>query len=532
MIVAKNSPNPEVNTSGDRWSTRLLRMLAGVLLCARPVVAAVVPAGFQDIPIAQGFTSPTTLTALPDGRVLVLQQNGIIRMIKNDSLLSTPFWNVPNADSSFECGCLGITSDPNFSANHYIYVYCTTNPGPANRVFRATEANDVVVSGSVRTIFTLPNLPGSTRWHMGGALRFALDGKLHVAVGNHEDTPRNPSNAQNLSNPFGKILRINPNGTVPSDNPYFSVPGAYQAIYAHGFRNPFAFDINPVNGRMFVGDVGQSAWEEVDEGLRGANYGWPYFEGNSQRISPPSGFNHTPPLYTYSHSEGCSVTGVAAYNPPNPQFPSQYHGKVFYEEYCHGYMRVLDPNTRVVSDFATGMRNPTNMVVAPNGALYYVEHGRGLSKIVYTGSQPPRISQHPHSLTVALGARATFTVTAEGATSYQWLRNGGDIAGATSTTYSIASTTLQDNGARFSVRVNKASGGVTSNEATLTVSTNAFPVARIDLPVPNLQSTPGQIIAFAGGAADAENGTLSGDALTWQIDYHHDQHASGVDHHR
>ena len=156
-------------------------LLAGFALSAG---AATVPVGFNDRQIATGFTSPTALTVLPDGRVLAMQQNGIIRIIKGDVLLAANFWGVPNVDSTNERGCLGIVPDPQFATNHFVYVYCTITNGTAsnNRIIRVTEANDTIVANSATTIFQLPNVPTATRWHMGGALKFAPDGKLYVAV--------------------------------------------------------------------------------------------------------------------------------------------------------------------------------------------------------------------------------------------------------------------------------------------------------------------------------------------------------------
>ena len=232
-----------------------------MLFILRQAGAASVPDGFVDTQVAGGLNSPTAVTVLPDRRVLVVQQNGIIRIIKDDSMLSANFHTVQKVDSYAERGCLGITNDPAFAANHWVYIYCTITDGKNsfNRILRVTEANDKAVAGSEQAILTLPDVPPGTQWHMGGALRFGTDGKLYVAVGNHEDTkqPAASSNSQNLSNPFGKILRINADGTIPPDNPYVNTPGAYPANFNLGLRNPFTFDIrrNP-NPHVGFGGTG------------------------------------------------------------------------------------------------------------------------------------------------------------------------------------------------------------------------------------------------------------------------------------
>ena len=227
-------------------------------------VAVSVPTGFTDTQLAEGLRSPTALTILPDGRILVMQQDGVVRVIKDDTLLPTAFYAVDNVDSYAERGCLGITSDPNFVVNHFVYLYCTLKDGTDsfNRVLRVTEADDRAVVGSEQVIHTLPKVPSGTRWHMGGALRFGGDGKLYVAVGGHEDLWVSPgaSYSQNLANPFGKILRLNADGTIPEDNPYVTKPGAYAANFNLGLRNPFAFDIQPGTGLMYINDVGAGSW--------------------------------------------------------------------------------------------------------------------------------------------------------------------------------------------------------------------------------------------------------------------------------
>src|SRR5262249_35250174 len=397
------------------------------------------------------------MAVLPDGRVLVTQQDGQVKIIKADRMLSTNFYTVQNVDTFFERGCLGITTDPNFTSNHFVYIYFTRQNGTTshNRILRVTEADDAAVAGSERVIFDLPNVPGSTKWHMGGALHFGTDGKLYVAVGNHEDNPQPPStsNSQNLSNPFGKILRINADGTIPSDNPFFNTAGAFQAIYCLGLRNPFTFAIQPGTGLMFINDVGQGSFEEIDSGQRGGNYGGPAVEGNG------SDSRFINPAFAYSHSVGCAITGGVFYNPSSAQFPASFVGKYLFADFCAGTIRVLDPANNSASSFVTGISFPVNIDIAPDGSLYYLARnqqtgtpnpgGGTVGKITFTGSQAPRITRHPESQTIFLGDPVTFTVAADGATGFQWQRNGSNISGATSSSFTIASTALSDNGARF-----------------------------------------------------------------------------------
>ncbi len=517
----------------NRW--RAGAWLAALLLAAGVAQAASVPAGFNDRQVATGLTSPTSMAVMPDGRVLVVQQNGVVRIIKNDVMLATPFFTAPNVDSSNERGCLGAVPDPAFANNRFVYLYCTTRVGTVarNRVLRVTEANDVVVAGSERVIFELPDVPSATKWHMGGAMRFGTDGKLYVAVGNHEDSPQPvaSSTSQNLASAFGKILRINADGTVPSDNPFFTTPSnAYKAVWALGFRNPFVLDIQPGTGLTYIGDVGQGSWEEVNRGQAGGNYGWPAVEGSS------SNTNYLNPVYAYSHSEGCSITGTAFYNPTTAQFGASYVGRFFFADFCNGAIKYFNPSTpNTVTTFASGIGNPTNIGVAPSGAMYYLARNQAtgtpspgagtVGKITFTGSQAPRITQQPQSQTVYVGTAATFAAAADGATGFQWQRNGANISGATSGSYTLATTTVNDTGARFRAVASNSFGSVTTDEATLTVTTNRSPTARIDTPSATTGFASGDIISYSGVGTDPEDGNLAGANLTWKVDFQHDTHA-------
>jgi glucose/arabinose dehydrogenase len=345
--------------------------LLGLMALGTHALAANVPVGFVDRQVAANLLSPTAIASLPDDRLLVIQQNGVIRLIKNNALLSNNFHTFPKVDFRHERGCMGGVADPNFATNHYVYFYCSiyVDGASRNRVLRVTENSDGVTPGSERVIFELADIPDATHWHMGGAMRFGTDGKLYISVGNHEDSPQPVATAfsQNLASPFGKVLRINADGTIPSDNPFYNRSGANQAIYMLGLRNPFVMDIQPTTGMLVVGDVGQHSWEEINKGQAGGNYGWPSAEG------PSNDARFVNPLYAYGHHLGCAITGVQFYNPPSTQFPSQYVGKLFYADFCNSQIKYLDPNApNVVNTFASNMTNLTNLALSANGSLYYL----------------------------------------------------------------------------------------------------------------------------------------------------------------
>lgn len=343
-----------------------------ILLCiVASSPAATLPAGFTETLVSSGLSSPTAFAFAPDGRLFVCQQGGQLRVIKNGSLLPTPFVTIP-VDSSGERGLLGVTFDPNFASNQFVYVYYTVNTTPRfNRVSRFTANGDVAAAASEVLILRLDNLSSATN-HNGGSIHFGPDGKLYIAAGENA----NSSNSQTLTNVLGKILRLNADGTIPSDNPFFgTTSGNNRAIFALGLRNPFTFTFQAGTGRMFINDVGESTWEEINDGIAASNYGWPTTEGFTANPSFRS------PLFEYGHGSsattGCAITGGAFYNPTINRYPPQYTGQYFFADFCGGWIRVFDPASAQAAAFATGVSNPVDLTTGPDGNLYYLARGAG-----------------------------------------------------------------------------------------------------------------------------------------------------------
>ena len=500
-------------------------VLTFAMLTSLPIAGTTLPSGFAETIVASGLASPTAMQLAPDGRIFVTEQAGRLRVIRNGTLLSTPFLTL-TVDSSGERGLLGVTFDPNFGTNRFVYVYYTaTTPNVHNRVSRFTANGDVAVAGSEVVILDLDPLSNATN-HNGGAIHFGEDGKLYVAVGDNA----NGSNSQSFTNRLGKILRLNADGSIPADNPFYGqAAGVNRSIWALGLRNPYTFAIESITARMFINDVGQSTWEEINEGVAGSNYGWPITEG------PTSNASFRSPVYAYQHvagvPTGCAITGGAFYNPLTTfQFPASYDGDYFFADYCGGWIYRLETSTFTATQFATGIAAPVDLKVSDDGRLYYLARGgggaTGIVAMITYASAPPTITAHPSNLAVAVGQSATFSVTASGSLplTYQWQRSGVNIAGATSASYTIPSAQVSDTGARFRVVVTNSFGSVTSNEATLTVTSNSAPIAAITQPVTGSLYSGGQTITFAGTGTDAEDGSLPASAFTWEVVFHHDTH--------
>lgn len=309
-----------------------------------------------------------------------------MRVIKNGNVLPTPFLNL-TVDASGERGLIGLAFDPNFATNQYLYVYYTVPTSGTvtvhNRVSRFTANGDVVQAGSELILLELDPLSGATN-HNGGSLAFRPDGKLYIAVGDNANT----SYPQSLTNHLGKVLRINADGSTPSDNPFPTGNAAQRRIWAYGLRNPYTLAVQPGTGRLFVNDVGQSAWEEInDASTGGLNFGWPTAEGNS---SNPA---FTNPIYAYPHGggdgNGCAITGGTFYNPTTTAYPTSYVGKYFFQDFCNGWINVLDVSATpaVRASFATGTPGQDlSITLAPDNYLYYASRPAGdVYRINYPG---------------------------------------------------------------------------------------------------------------------------------------------------
>lgn len=389
---------------------RIPAVILALLLFAVPTAtgvpgaaAAILPTGFTESSVT-GLSAPTAMELAPDGRIFVTQQGGALRVIKNGALLAAPFASL-NVDSSGERGLLGVAFDPAFASNQFVYVYYTVPGSPAhNRVSRFTASGDVALPGSEVVILELENLSTATN-HNGGAIHFGPDGKLYVAVGDNA----NRDNSQLLTNRLGKILRINADGTIPADNPFFnSATGVNRSIWALGLRNPFTFAFQPGTTRMYINDVGQSTWDEVNEGVPGANYGWPASEG------PTTTPGHRTPVFAYgpgsTTTTGCAITGAAFYNPATPTFPTFYSGRYFFADLCNGWIRSLNPaSIPSATDpasaplFATGFSAPVDLKVTPAGSLLVLSRGTGSVTEIKFQATGGTVVKHPAATTVSAG---------------------------------------------------------------------------------------------------------------------------------
>ncbi|MEO5568974.1 MAG: PQQ-dependent sugar dehydrogenase, partial [Gemmatimonadaceae bacterium] len=338
--------------------------------------AVAVPAGFTIAPFVSGFSDILTASAIAaDGRMFVCEQSGKLRVVKNGVLLPEPAISVAALHDG-EQGLIGVALHPGFATNHYVYLYYTTAAGGAhNRIVRYTLTGDVAIAGSESVLVEFPPL-GAPK-HNGGMMVFGGDGKLYVAVGDNTDGP----NSQSLETTFGKMLRFNSDGSIPSDNPFYTqTSGLNRAIWARGLRNPFSFAIEPGTGRMLINDVGAATWEEINLGRAGANYGWPASEG------PTASPAFDTPLLAVRHEdsptlfEASAIVGAAFYQPTAASFGAEYVGSYFFADYVYKWIYRLDPTTGKANAFARVSAFPTGLLVGHDGALYIL-NGTAIDRV-------------------------------------------------------------------------------------------------------------------------------------------------------
>jgi glucose/arabinose dehydrogenase len=331
----------------------------------------------------EGLTGATAFAQAPDGRFFVAQQGGALRVIKDGQLLPTPFLQVAVAPGR-ERGLIGVALHPQFDTNGWVYVHYTTpENGAHNRVSRFTANGDVASAGSEVMILDLPALSSAPN-HNGGALHFGADGKLYIGVGENAQ----PALAQDLSHPFGKLLRLNDDGTIPDDNPFYEEPDDLaSAVWAYGLRNPFTFAIHPQDGRIHINDVGANTWEEINLGQAGANYGWPDSEGPDDIVS-----GLTAPRFAYGHDDqpdgsgpggflfGESIAG-GAFHPGEGGLSPDFEASYFFADFVNRFVGRLDmANGDAAYSFANLDGNPVDLRFGTDGALYVLTR-TGIARI-------------------------------------------------------------------------------------------------------------------------------------------------------
>ena len=388
--------------------------------------------------VASGFVAPTAFAFLPDGRILVTEQAGVVRLVSEGVVVTEPFLDLRERVNDFDDrGLLAVAPDPGFAINGevyllYVYDYDGASPESARvaRVSRFTAAGnaaqletETIILGKqgATTCDLLPRgadcLPADFESHTGGAIEFAADGSLFVSTG--EGAPNRDFShawrAQDLDYLGGKVLHVAADGQGLPTNPFWNGdPSANRSkIWAYGLRNPFRMTLSSIEGQPLVGDVGSTAWEELNLVPRGANLGWPCYEGNR----PTPEFQHERlcrrmyervesgeavvqwPLHAIGHHLANAIVGGTFYTAMN--YPAEYRGAYFFGDAVRGFISTLRLNEKGEPiegprSFGTAMEGPVAIEVGPDGNLYYLSiYGGELRRIRYIGApQAERTETH------------------------------------------------------------------------------------------------------------------------------------------
>ena len=351
-------------------------------------------------PFLTGLSSPVLIRSAKDGtgRLFIVQQGGIIKVLQPGSNTPTDFMNITTKVlSGGERGLLGLTFHPNFAQNSYFFVNYTRQTDGATVVARYTAINNNTQGdpNSERILLTIPQ-PFSN--HNGGMIEFRTDNGVHnlyIGMGDGGSANDPGARAQNINELLGKFLRITPDVsgsptaplyTVPPDNPYVGVNGADE-IYAIGLRNPWrwSFDRGGTN-QLWAGDVGQGAVEEVDIITLGGNFGWRVYEGtNCTGLDPQlcstggTPIAHIPPVFQYNNSGSarCAVTGGYVYRGARKTFAD---GTYVYADYCTGEILMWSNNQQIL--LMDSPRSISSFGEDDEGELYVVGLGGTIDKIV------------------------------------------------------------------------------------------------------------------------------------------------------
>jgi len=393
----------------------MLGMVSSFLMLSKTVRANPSDVSWPNIdvvPLVVGLSSPVHITNAGDGsgRLFVVERKGTIQIVQGSTILGAPFLDIQDrVQSGGEEGLLSVAFPPDYVTKGYFFVYYTNISGDnqVSRFYVSDEAN-IALSDSEEVILYLDHPVHSN--HNGGQLAFGPDGYLYIATGDGGGGGDPDGNAQNPQSLLGKILRIDTNVSlptsiasqvvylplvirggedgpvlhyrIPADNPFVGVTGYRGEIWALGLRNPWRFSFDQETGDLYIGDVGQGSWEEIDfqpaSSMGGENYGWNEMEGTHCYLPNCETSGMTLPVFEYpTHVAGsCSVTGGTIYR--GGSFSSMV-GFYFFADYCNGNISALINNggiwqSQVLLDTSL---NPSSFGVSESGELYITDLSSG-----------------------------------------------------------------------------------------------------------------------------------------------------------
>ncbi|NPC72488.1 PKD domain-containing protein [Corallococcus exiguus] len=548
----------------DPFAVCLCLGLGWVLLAgarAPGPTARALPGGFSSELVVGGLHYPTTFAHLPDGRILVAEKAGVVRLVKDGVLVATPFLDVSaRVNNHHDRGLLGLAVDPAFAQNGYVYLLytydddATDDDGPkTGRLARYTAVGDsaspdsesvllgTAVAGSCKDLPPGSDcIPSDSASHSVGNVRFAPDGTLFVSLGDgarFDAVDDDALRAQDPDSLAGKVLRVSRTGAGVPSNPFWSGNGQdnRSKVWALGLRNPYRFNLRPGTATPYVGDVGWGDHEEINVATPGANFGWPCYEGpGRQRGYEPKPVCQAlyakgpgavrPPLYSWTHAEGQTSTGGAFIQ--DPAFPAQWRGAYFFADYTQQWIRMLrvDANDQLVPDsvapFATEAGGVVDLSSGPGSQLHFVDILAGeLRRIRYPANNTPPVavaSATPREggppLRVYFSSAGSRDMDGD-TLQYVWdFGDGNSVSGVANPEHLYEVVGLHV------ARLTVSDGHGGSHTASVRISVgNLAPVVSIHAPSETFRFKVGDVVTFAGSASDAEDGAIPGDRMAWTL---------------
>ncbi len=411
---------------------RRVSMLTVLLatIVASAATAQSLPAGFSEDIVALGLDGPVDFAFLPDGRILIAEKRGVVRVHKNGALLPMPLIDLSSRVNDYwDRGMVGIAADPDFATTGHVYLYyvyennAADYSGPKSaRLSRITVSGDTAQPSTELVVLGTVNgpscggapagadcIPADSFGHNGGTIRFAADKTIFLTTGDAASwnvVDPLALRAQDVDSLAGKVLHITRTGQGIATNPFWNGNAAAprSKVWAYGFRNPFRGTLRPGTTTPYVGDVGWSNTEEINVVLAGANLGWPCYEGPvrqpgyeplaaCQALYAQGAAAVRAPLHSYNH-DGVSAAVVGGTFYTGTAYPTAFQQAYFFGDYARGFLKYLrvDANNVLngpVTDFASNMPGPVRIETGPNGDLYYVAVISGeLRRIRYLIGQP------------------------------------------------------------------------------------------------------------------------------------------------
>ncbi len=542
-------------TTFDVKKTVIWRAVVSVLVVAVVTVGLPVntsspglaPAGAQSQSdfanefVVGGFAHGLSLDWMPDGRAIVGGKWGRLYVVDPANGSQYTYFDLDDIDSTGERGLMDLVVDPNFASNKRFYTYHSDDNSrlTISRYTFTGSAND---KATKTVIWANPGPLHSTfgPYHIGGSLNFGPDGRFYLSVGDGFQA----SNSANLSNVFGKILRINTDGSVPTSNPFYDGGGPnIDEIWAYGLRNPFRTSFDLPTGRYFIGDVGgndaPTAYEEINLGQAGKNYGWPTCEGplNGPKSGPTCPAGVTAPISYYSHDpagaccQNASITGGEVFR--SSALPGSLNGAYIYGDFAQREIRyaTFNNNGSVAQDRVLKSvpgHQPVWIGAGPDGHIYYMHFSYNgntseLRRVRYLGGtdSPPVITQASANvtsgttpLTVSFSGNAT---DADGdQISYQWDFGDGSTSGSRNASHTYTSAGV------YTAQLKVTAGGKTTFSAPIQITAGVAPTVTITSPAHQSTFVAGQSITMSGTATD--DGLLDASSYQWDVSLVHDNH--------